>query len=149
MAEVEYFSEQEINKFLDDLDRNKNGFIEYDEAEYKLDEVHKEIAPAPKPYHLHHEDCEDAQRHEFLRSVVGTDKNRIPRDDFAGIVRKWKVPSMDPDEKAEEDHKAYRNPCHGEEDSVPTGPSKDPRCSLFCLSYRCRLRSAPGNWSNT
>ena len=107
MAEVEYLSEEEINEFLDDLDKNKNGFIEYDEVEHKLDEVHKEIAPDPKPHHLHHEDREDAQRHEFLRSVMGTDQNRIPRDDFARIVRKWKVPSMNPDKKAEEDHKAY------------------------------------------
>lgn len=38
---------------------------------------------------------------------MGTDKNRIARQDFANIVRGWKAPSMDPDKKAEEDHEAY------------------------------------------
>ena len=59
--------------------KNNNGHIEYNEVEHKLDEVHKGIAPDPKPHHLHHEDREH-QRHFFLRSVIGTDKNRIPRE---------------------------------------------------------------------
>ena len=105
MAQDQYLSEKEIDEFLNDLDRNKNGFIEYDEVKHKLDEVHKEVAPHPKPHHLHHQDRDDAQRHEFLRSVIGTDRNRTPREDFAGIVRGWKVPSTDPDQKVEEDHK--------------------------------------------
>jgi hypothetical protein len=36
---------------------------------------------------------------------MGTDRNRIPREDFGVIIRGWKVPSMDPDKEAEEDHK--------------------------------------------
>ncbi|CZR53129.1 uncharacterized protein PAC_03007 [Phialocephala subalpina] len=86
--------------------------IEYDEVENMLDDVHKEIAPDPKPHHLHHEDREDAARHQFLRSVMGTDKNRIARQDFANIVRGWKAPSMDPDKKAEEDHDANSGHIH-------------------------------------
>jgi dual oxidase len=107
MAQDQYLSEKEIDEFLNDLDKNSNGYIEYDEVEHKLDEVHKEIAPDPKPHHLHHEDREDAQRRQFLRNAIGADKNRIHREDFASIVRGWKVPFMDPDKKAEEDHKSY------------------------------------------
>jgi dual oxidase len=54
MADGHYLSEKEIDEFLKDLDENDNGYIEYDEVEHKLDEVHKEIAPDPKPHRLHH-----------------------------------------------------------------------------------------------
>jgi hypothetical protein len=62
---------------LDDLDKNNNGYIEYDEVEHKLDEIHKEIAPDPKPHHLHLKDREVTERHQFLRSVMGTGKSSL------------------------------------------------------------------------
>ncbi|KAE9375572.1 hypothetical protein N431DRAFT_463651 [Stipitochalara longipes BDJ] len=49
MAQDQYPSKEEINEFLDDLDKNQNRFIEYGEVEHKLDEVDKEIAPHSKP----------------------------------------------------------------------------------------------------
>jgi len=110
MAEDHFLSEKEITAFINDLDKNNNGHIEYDEVEFKLDQVHKEIAPQAKPHNLHYKDESDAQkqrRHAFLRSVIGTDKNQIGRDDFANIVRGWKVPSMEPDKKAEDEHKEF------------------------------------------
>jgi len=99
MADGQSLSDQEIEEFLVDLDKNNNGYIEYDELEHKLDEVHKEIAPEPKPHNLHHADREDDQRHQFLRSVLGTDKNRISRADFVQTVKTWGVPSMVPEKK--------------------------------------------------
>lgn len=107
MSQDQHLSETEISEFLDDLDKNKNGFIEYDEVEHKLDEVYKEIAPEPKPHQLHHKDRDDAQRHEFLRAVMGTDKNRISRQDFVEIVKGWKIPSMASEKKVEKDHDEY------------------------------------------
>lgn len=65
MAPDQYLSDKEIDKFLDDLDKNNNGYIEYDEVEHKLDEIHKEIAPDPKPHHLHLKDREVTERHQF------------------------------------------------------------------------------------
>jgi dual oxidase len=53
--------EKEIDEFLDDLDKNNSGYIEYNEVEHKLDEVHKKIAPHPKTHQLHREDLDDAQ----------------------------------------------------------------------------------------
>lgn len=38
---------------------------------------------------------------------MGMDKNRIPRKEFAGIVKAWKVPSMSIEKKADEDHNNY------------------------------------------
>lgn len=107
MAESQYLSDKEIEEFLNDLDKNNDGYFEYSEVEHKLDQLHKEIASDPKPLHLHHEDREDVQRHQFLRSVIGTDRNRISRVEFAQTIKGWKVPSRDPEERAEEDHKEY------------------------------------------
>lgn len=107
MADGQYLSDKEVNEFLDDLDKNNNGHIEYSEVEWKLDEVHREIAPEAKPHNLHHGDREESERHAFLRSVMGNHKNRIPRDEFANIVRGWKIPSREIDKKAEQDHDEY------------------------------------------
>ncbi|KAH8796674.1 hypothetical protein BGZ57DRAFT_946769 [Hyaloscypha finlandica] len=59
MAQDQYLSEKEIDEFLNDLDKNNNGYTE----------------------------------------------NRIPREDFGGVIRGWKVPYMDLDKEAEGDHK--------------------------------------------
>ncbi|RAL67633.1 hypothetical protein DID88_008382 [Monilinia fructigena] len=83
MSNNNFLSDEEINEFLDDLDSNSNGYIEYDEVEHKLDEVHRELAPEPEPHNLHHADRQEDERHSFLRSVIGSDKDKIPRDEFA------------------------------------------------------------------
>ena len=56
--------------------------------EYKLDEVHKQIAPNQRPHKLHHEGHEPTQQDQFLRFQIamGTVKNRIPQKAFAGGV---------------------------------------------------------------
>lgn len=59
MAEGQYLTEQEIDAFLDEIVRNNNPFIEYDEVEKKPDEVHTEISPTAKPHTLHYADRED------------------------------------------------------------------------------------------
>lgn len=107
MADVQYLSDREIEEFLNDLDRNQNGFIEYSEVEGKLDEVHKEIAPEAKPHHLHHESMKDDARHVFLRSMIGSDENQIPRREFANTVRSWRIPSLEQNKKEEQDERDY------------------------------------------
>jgi dual oxidase len=92
-----------LTLFSKDLDNNENGYIEYGELE------RKQLAPDPKS-HLHHSEREDDQstrRHQYLRSMLGTDSNRTSRADFAQTIRGWRVPSMNPEKKAEEDHKEY------------------------------------------
>jgi dual oxidase len=98
MASEQYLTDDEIRHFVDDLDKDSNGNIDYWEIEQKLDQVHKEIAPKAKPHHLHHESKTEA-RHAFLRSVIGTDENRIPRSQFEDCVRRWQIPSLEPDRK--------------------------------------------------
>ncbi|KAH7135232.1 FAD-binding domain-containing protein [Dendryphion nanum] len=107
MAPVQYLTDDEIKKFIDDLDKDNNGYIDYWELEHKLDEVHKEIAPKAQPHHLHHESRPDEARHEFLRSVIGTRKDRIPRDEFQECVKTWEIPSLEQDRKEAQNEDEY------------------------------------------
>lgn len=99
MADVEYLSDYEIEQFIIDLDKSNNGYIDYWELEHKLDDIHKTIAPHPKSHQLHHPDNEDEARHQFLRTVIGTEEDRISRSDFGQVVRQWNVPSLEQDKK--------------------------------------------------
>ncbi|KAK1833052.1 PaNox3 NADPH oxidase encoded by the PaNox3 protein [Podospora conica] len=106
-ADIQYLTDEEIKTFLDDLDHNDDGLIDYSEVERGLDKVHSEIAPTPSPHNLHHAENGDGARHEFLRKLVGSDKNRIPRDEFATRVRSWKIPSMKQDKEKAVDQDTY------------------------------------------
>ncbi|KAK1980930.1 FAD-binding domain-containing protein [Colletotrichum cereale] len=83
---VQYLAEDEINSFLDDLDHNDDGYIDYDEVEAKLDAAHDALAPQnqAKPHHVirrkdqphdfsskQHSRDENRLRHEFLRTIMG------------------------------------------------------------------------------
>ena len=105
--DVQPLSDAEIKAFVDELDHNKDGFISYAEVEKQLDVVHEEIAPTPAVYNLHHDSADTEHRHAFLRSILGTSADRIPRDEFAGRVKGWAIPSMQQDTDEEEHEKEY------------------------------------------
>ncbi|KAH7050144.1 FAD-binding domain-containing protein [Macrophomina phaseolina] len=107
MANATYLTDDEIDRFLNDLDHNGNGLIEYSEVEQKLDQVHDEIAPHPQPHNLNHDTKEDHARHQFLRSIIGSEKNQIPRTEFAERVREWRIPSLKQSKQEEQDEKDY------------------------------------------
>ncbi|KAK1543198.1 FAD-binding domain-containing protein [Colletotrichum paranaense] len=124
---VTYLTEDEITSFLDDLDHNGDGYIDYAEVEAKLDAAHDELAPGGqvKPHHVisRHTSPENPNqsssssdenrlRHEFLRSIMGltgsddddddtSRTHRIPRAAFAARVREWKIPSLKQDADSE------------------------------------------------
>lgn len=104
---VVYLRDDEIETFLDELDHNGDGCIDYSEVERKLDEVHDELAPTAQPHHLHHDSKQDRERHVFLRSVIGSDQDRIPRADFARVVKSWRVPSMKQEGDKKDDQDKY------------------------------------------
>lgn len=107
--DVQFLSDEEINTFLDKLDHNKDGEIHYSELEAKLDAVHEEIAPNPKPHNLNHESKDDTARHTFLRSMLGGEDGRetVPRAEFFEKVKSWRIPSMKQDQDEEANEKAY------------------------------------------
>lgn len=107
MPRVAFLTDEEIDRFLDELDHNGDGTIDYQEVEAKLDQVHAKIAPNPKPHNLHHDSKDDDDRHQFLRSIIGSDKDRIPRAEFAQRVREWEIPSLKQSKKEEQDEKDY------------------------------------------
>ncbi|KAH7358915.1 FAD-binding domain-containing protein [Plectosphaerella cucumerina] len=107
---VTYLSEDEIKEFLDDLDHNNDGFIDYGEVERKLDQAHDELTPQPDAHHVikSSHDSHDAEaRHAFLRIMMGSDAQRIPRAEFEKMVREWKIPSLKQAKKEEDDEKGY------------------------------------------
>lgn len=106
MDHVRYLSDQEIKHFVSELDQDNNGYIDYWEIEHKLDAIAQELDPKPKLHHLHHPDRDEA-RHRFLRVVLGTDKDMIPRSEFAQSVRQWKIPSMEQDRREAKDEDEY------------------------------------------
>lgn len=117
---VTYLSDDEIKQFIDDLDHNGDGYINYAEIERKLDQAHDELFPksgtaGPNPLHsvfspskpapnaTAHDTYTDRRRHEFLRAMMGNSavERGIPRDDFAQLVRGWKIPSLKQAKKEE------------------------------------------------
>ena len=96
-------SDKEIQDFVKSIDCNDDGYVSYQEIERKLDDVAREIDPVPKKHHLHHHERKASDRHRFLRSVLGTEKDRIPNDEFAKKVREWDVPSLEQDKQKDKD----------------------------------------------
>lgn len=107
MESVQYLTDGEVEEFVNDLDKNNDGFVDYEEIVLKLDQVHNEIAPGAKSHHLHHKDVDDEHRHQFLRSVIGWSTYPISRSDLAEVVKGWKVPSLKPDRRAEQSNRNY------------------------------------------
>ena len=91
---VQYLNNDEIDKFLGDVDPcNSDGYINYSDVEQKLDEANDELVRQPRVHHVIKRDCDTYNRHNFLRSMMGPDQQRITRDEFARIIREWKIPS--------------------------------------------------------
>lgn len=141
---VTYLSDDEIQQFIDDLDHNDDGYINYDELEQKLDQAHDELFPKSGAAHHNialfsslrpnagagagaaaastaiaggrpaHAGEEDRRRHEFLRRMMGGSpddevavERKMPRDEFAKLVREWKIPSLKQAKNDEDEGKGY------------------------------------------
>lgn len=107
---IQYLNDEEVKQFVDDLDHNDDGYIDISEVELKLDHAHDELAPEADTHHVikSDHDTHDAEaRHAFLRSMMGSDAQRIPRADFEKLVHEWKIPSLKQAQKQEEEEKGY------------------------------------------
>ena len=96
-------SDKEIQEFIKSIDYKNDGYVAYKEVKRNLDDVAKEIDPVPKKHNLHHQERKAGDRHNFLRSVLGTDKDRIPNDDFATKVRQWNIPSLQQEQQKDKE----------------------------------------------
>lgn len=87
-------SEDEINAFFDDLDRDHDGSITFDELAAKLHHVHQELAPVPQKHHLHHPSRRDLETNlspagddDALHAFLRADRNPWQRrEDLAREV---------------------------------------------------------------
>lgn len=109
MSDIQYLNQKEIDDFVSQLDKDNDGCISYNELEQKLDQIYEELQPEAKAHNLHHSSRKVTQRHEFLRSMLGTDKDKIPAADFKEIVKSWKIPSMEQEKQAEKEEADYLN----------------------------------------
>ncbi|KAH9832721.1 NADPH oxidase homolog-like protein 1 [Teratosphaeria destructans] len=108
--------DDEINQFFDEIDQDRDGWINVDDLSMKLKAVHEELVPARKTKHDHldrasrrsdaawvdEEDvewsagrtyCQYRATREFLRAALPGVETSIDRAEFASIVRTWNVPS--------------------------------------------------------
>lgn len=119
---IRFLTDEEIEQFVEDLDHNNDGFINYSEVEQKLDQAHDELVPKPDAHHIFqrrrpsspdkeaapHDAPDDRARHEFLRRMMGNrETEKIPRKEFAELVRSWGIPSLSQAKKEEEEEKNY------------------------------------------
>ncbi|KAK3632211.1 hypothetical protein LTR22_020724 [Elasticomyces elasticus] len=105
-------TDDEINKFFDELDKDKSGYITFDELEHKLKQVHDELAPEPQKHHLHHPARQDLEKnishkgdglHAFLLNLMPECESRLSRQDFVSRVQNWEVPSQKQADSKESD----------------------------------------------
>ncbi|KAJ3498196.1 hypothetical protein NLG97_g1314 [Lecanicillium saksenae] len=104
---VLYLSDDEIAQFIDEMDQNHDGLVEYSDIKKKLDELHDELVGP--------DDAQDsANRHNFLRSLMvagesipESQTDSFTRDQFTQIVRGWNIPSLKQMEKEEDDERSY------------------------------------------
>lgn len=105
-SEEKTLTQKEIDAFVTALDKDQDGNISYLELEQKLDAVYKELQPNARHYNLHH-DSRQNERHEFLRSMLGTEKDSIPAEEFKKTVAAWKIASLEEDEQKTKEVDAY------------------------------------------
>lgn len=102
----------EVDAFFQDLDKDRDGFVTFDELEAKLHEVHEELAPEPQAHHLHHPDRRDLEKsethagdglHAFLCSLMGDCGSKLSKAEFTERVNKWQIPSQKQTDSKQQD----------------------------------------------
>ena len=105
-------SDEEINAFFDDLDKDKDGYVTFDELEAKLNQIHDEFTPEPQKHHLHHPERRDLEKsgshdrdglHQFLASLLPECGSSLNRENFVQRVTRWRVPSQKQTDSKEQD----------------------------------------------
>lgn len=95
-------SDQEVDNFVADLNKNNDNFISFAEVEAKLDDVARELKPDMDDEH-----AETSSRHTFLRTILGTDEEQIPIAEFTERVKAWRIPSLDQENDEEKGQEEY------------------------------------------
>lgn len=111
--EFKPLADDEIDAFFQDLDRDNDGFVVFEELEAKLHQVHEELAPEPKKHHIVHPSRRDLEKneqhrgdglHAFLCQLLPDCESRIGKADFAARVKKLQIPSQKQTDSAEQDN---------------------------------------------
>lgn len=107
-------TDDEIEAFFKDLDKDNNGYVDFEELERKLQEVHKELAPELKKHHITHPERRDLEKnesghdagdglHAFLCQLLPECDAKISKQDFVARVKKLRIPSQKQTDSDEQD----------------------------------------------
>jgi predicted ferric reductase len=107
-------TDDEIEAFFKDLDKDNNGYVDFEELEKKLHHVHKELAPELKKHHITHPERRDLEKneigdhrgdglHAFLCQLLPECDAKISKQDFVARVQKLRIPSQKQTDSAEQD----------------------------------------------
>lgn len=120
--DIRRLQDDEVEAFLDTLDTHGDGFIRLADLERTLSRTQGELSSAqhnPSTSGSGNSNGDGHSHYPFLRSLVGSEAERIRRPELAARVRRWGVPSQkqsqgpgqghsDDDEKAEEEQRQLR-----------------------------------------
>jgi predicted ferric reductase len=112
--EYKVLSDDEIEALFQDLDKDNNGFLDFEELEKKLYEVHEELAPDLKKHHITHPSRRDLEKneshnrkgdglHAFLCQLLPECDAKINKEDFTARVRRLRIPSQKQTDSDEQD----------------------------------------------
>lgn len=108
-------TDEEIEDFFKDLDRNNDGYVNFEELDKKLHEVHEEIAPQLQKHHILHPARRDAEKsigdngdglHAFLCQLMPECGAKLSKEDFIRHVQTWNIPSQKQSDSKEADREA-------------------------------------------
>ncbi|KAI5364869.1 Putative EF-hand domain, ferric reductase, NAD binding domain, riboflavin synthase-like beta-barrel [Septoria linicola] len=108
-------TDDEIEAFFQDIDRNNDGHVNFEELEKKLHEVHEEIAPNLQGHHILHPARRDAEKrishdgdglHAFLCHLMPECGAKVSKEEFVRHVKTWEVPSQKQSDAKEADKEA-------------------------------------------
>lgn len=102
-SDIKPLNDDEVKAFVDDLDHNNDGYIDYSEVEAKLDAAADEL----KPDRSFHNSEAESSRHRFLREIIGSDARKIKREDFVKRVQQWRIPSLQQEQDDEDSQDDY------------------------------------------
>lgn len=104
---VRYLNDDEINDFFSNIDHKRQGYINYSDLEEKLNQAYDKLVPQSSASHNFKHEHNINDRCSFLRNIMSPNQQHISREDFASIVQKWKIPSLQQSKKQEDEEQSF------------------------------------------
>lgn len=107
MKPVKTLTTQEIDNFIQALNKNSHANISYNDIEKGLDAAYEELAPKVGYFQSDRDSNIDQERRDFLKRVLGTENNTIPVSSLKELIESWEIPSLEPETEAAKDQTEF------------------------------------------